>query len=888
MFTNRKNYGGWGRMLVVQIFLVLYFFSSWCYSEDTAAKAFPFHLTTVGASEVFYIKLGDPSIDKINVGSILARNGIIVVDASDVQSDEDRNKACVDLIGVGFDTDFTLVGKREGLPYFSTFDQGDRTSEELEAEIYRRLERISQFKKQPRQPRRSTRDSDDDTTTTPVKSPPMIVFYVEQSMPLSRKACTFPGGQYSSVSSFYACAPDGGAEIDLLMRVRLMRSLPGPITPDKKVVVINVGGIGIGGKGIKINDSLHSIYLGHQGWDHGYGTSAYAHQYSFGISYRGGPELTVFDHLPRNVNGQYDNTETQESGFSVGVEAGAEVGAEGPKVSASVSASYSYTETKSISYTTSDFDIKKITRSNAIIAEWTRGQNATPCELSKLDTTNCGWNTAGPEYAYDLSKIKSMAYSNFSPELMLVVGTSPDTTGVTEFTLTTQVTLRVLYAIDKFAVTYWHGPADKPKYNDQIAEVKTRFNVDWNASVFMGGNVVNLRLDGTNNKCLAVKDGNKIGPADCSISDNRQRFRYIEGYRYESVSSDALCLSATTNNGNLNMATCGTQNTQKWKWAGNVLSNGFGDDRVLAHSKIDGQVSVVTQDKLKSMPNMSHKMSSEVLSLYDGIPPSSSDMMLTSRLNNKKCLDVRGGNMAHGTNIQLWNCNQSALQQKWKFDYGVLRNVKNSGKCLTVNANGNGVFHSGNNVYLADCNGRAAGQLWFESSDGTIRVSKDRSKCLDIKGGKLANGTNIQIWTCNGSNAQKWNFINHTEGGQVITAGVRMSDDDTREALTENYCESHQASMDESYLIKIPCIIAEDFSRQEMQLELTSDNPLMWTTKSQRASTCALTDTYCASLSQDGLLNLRNVLLFDNNNYDAVLERNDAGQWEYQTHYPTQ
>ena len=71
------------------------------------------------------------------------------------------------------------------------------------------------------------------------------------------------------------------------------------------------------------------------------------------------------------------------------------------------------------------------------------------------------------------------------------------------------------------------------------------------------------------------------------------------------------------------------------------------------------------------------------------------------------------------------------------------------GKCVDV-AGANPA--NGTQVQLYDCNGTAA-QRWTMSSDGTIRAL---GKCLDVSGGSTANGARVQLWDCNGSAAQRW------------------------------------------------------------------------------------------------------------------------------------
>ncbi|MBD2180176.1 ricin-type beta-trefoil lectin domain protein [Aerosakkonema funiforme] len=74
------------------------------------------------------------------------------------------------------------------------------------------------------------------------------------------------------------------------------------------------------------------------------------------------------------------------------------------------------------------------------------------------------------------------------------------------------------------------------------------------------------------------------------------------------------------------------------------------------------------------------------------------------------------------------------------------------GKCLDVSG---GSTTSGTQIQIWDCNGTAA-QKW-SFTDGVLRGIG--GKCLDVSGANTANGTKIQIWDCNGTPAQKWTFV---------------------------------------------------------------------------------------------------------------------------------
>ncbi|UXY17776.1 ricin-type beta-trefoil lectin domain protein [Streptomyces cynarae] len=90
-----------------------------------------------------------------------------------------------------------------------------------------------------------------------------------------------------------------------------------------------------------------------------------------------------------------------------------------------------------------------------------------------------------------------------------------------------------------------------------------------------------------------------------------------------------------------------------------------------------------------------------------------------------------------------------------------------AGKCLDVNGANTA---DGTAVQIWSCNG-AANQLWSLYTDGTLR---SMGKCLDAAGGNTANGTKVQIWACHGGSNQVWQPYN---GGYRNPASGRCLDD---------------------------------------------------------------------------------------------------------------
>jgi chitosanase len=73
------------------------------------------------------------------------------------------------------------------------------------------------------------------------------------------------------------------------------------------------------------------------------------------------------------------------------------------------------------------------------------------------------------------------------------------------------------------------------------------------------------------------------------------------------------------------------------------------------------------------------------------------------------------------------------------------------GKCMDVSGASTA---NGAKVQLYDCNGTNA-QKW--TATGGQLVNTGSGKCLDATGNSSANGTQLQIWTCSGAANQKWN-----------------------------------------------------------------------------------------------------------------------------------
>ncbi|GAA1150642.1 poly(3-hydroxybutyrate) depolymerase [Kitasatospora gansuensis] len=73
-----------------------------------------------------------------------------------------------------------------------------------------------------------------------------------------------------------------------------------------------------------------------------------------------------------------------------------------------------------------------------------------------------------------------------------------------------------------------------------------------------------------------------------------------------------------------------------------------------------------------------------------------------------------------------------------------------SGRCVDIN---NSTTTNGTQAQLWDCNG-AAGQQWTYTAGKQLTIYGN--KCLDASGKGTANGTAVVIWDCNGQTNQQW------------------------------------------------------------------------------------------------------------------------------------
>ena len=136
---------------------------------------------------------------------------------------------------------------------------------------------------------------------------------------------------------------------------------------------------------------------------------------------------------------------------------------------------------------------------------------------------------------------------------------------------------------------------------------------------------------------------------------------------------------------------------------------------------------------------------------------------IVSALNNNYVIDLYNGATTNGTNVQLYQNNNSEAQ---KFIFKASTNNYYNIAVSSVPTRGldvyNGLTTPGTNIQIYDLSSYINNsQRWgiIDAGNGYYYIKSALGTCVDIHNASASNGANIQTYTCNYSNAQKWKFV---------------------------------------------------------------------------------------------------------------------------------
>lgn len=150
-----------------------------------------------------------------------------------------------------------------------------------------------------------------------------------------------------------------------------------------------------------------------------------------------------------------------------------------------------------------------------------------------------------------------------------------------------------------------------------------------------------------------------------------------------------------------------------------------------------------------------------------------------SKLSNGFVLDLAGADTSNGSVVQLYESNNTKAQRWVLTQMGaILPNgvydvrSKVSGKDLDV---AGGAIANGSNIQQYAPNGTLAQQFYFlfNDSDGYYTVvAANSGLALDVNGGGDYNGANVQLYTSNNTRAQKWAITKNGDGTYTLRSAL--------------------------------------------------------------------------------------------------------------------
>ena len=145
---------------------------------------------------------------------------------------------------------------------------------------------------------------------------------------------------------------------------------------------------------------------------------------------------------------------------------------------------------------------------------------------------------------------------------------------------------------------------------------------------------------------------------------------------------------------------------------------------------------------------------------------------IASGLGGNKTLDVAGGKLANGTNVQIYT-SSSANAQKFKISKsGNYYVVTSASSDYALDAQSGGKAN-GTNIQIYSKNGTLAQSWTLKIADGggVVFVNANSGRALDVAGDTAKDGANVQLYDVDGSKGQTWKLSSTTISDGWTKAG---------------------------------------------------------------------------------------------------------------------
>lgn len=132
--------------------------------------------------------------------------------------------------------------------------------------------------------------------------------------------------------------------------------------------------------------------------------------------------------------------------------------------------------------------------------------------------------------------------------------------------------------------------------------------------------------------------------------------------------------------------------------------------------------------------------------------------------NSGMYMEVKGGTAADGTNVQQWGAETSASHNTWRVlsagdGYYYLYSQIDDKITYLLDVNGNKT-DNGTNIGIWSATDADAQKFKFvQNSDGTYQIrtkTSNDASCVEIADASTSSGANVQQWTANGNSCQNW------------------------------------------------------------------------------------------------------------------------------------
>lgn len=233
-----------------------------------------------------------------------------------------------------------------------------------------------------------------------------------------------------------------------------------------------------------------------------------------------------------------------------------------------------------------------------------------------------------------------------------------------------------------------------------------------------------------------------------------------------------LTAGKTDDGTNIELWAKNEKDAQKFKF----FDNGDGSYTIATKVSADKSCIAVESDSTSSGANIiqwtdngndSQKWTLETITIKDGVELDTTKNYMIQNVNSGQFLEVQDGKAEAGANVQQWGADAASPAQHnvWHFEkvnwgYYYVYSGVGEGNNLLLQCDNN---KDGSNIYINDFQKSSNQYFKFvDNEDGTYtivtRSSKDLS-CMEVASADTKSGANVQQWTWNDNNCQKWKLI---------------------------------------------------------------------------------------------------------------------------------